>query len=78
LRERCFGPATITTTIATTHHTTARIHDCLTESAPENIGEKKLPEDGVVHGVHQHDDQHAPVGAVEHPVVDDDSGEHKY
>src|SRR5215207_818487 len=44
LRERCFGPATITTAIATTHHTTASNHDCLTESAPENIGEKKLPE----------------------------------
>ena len=44
LRERCLDPATITTTIATTHHTAASSHDCLTESAPENMGEKKLPE----------------------------------
>jgi hypothetical protein len=44
LRERSSGPARRITTIATTHHTTASNHDCLTESAPENIGEKKLPE----------------------------------
>ena len=29
---------------ATTHHTSASIHDCLTESDPVNRGEKKLPE----------------------------------
>jgi hypothetical protein len=44
LRERCSGPVATTTTIATAHHSTASSHDCLTESAPENIGEKKLPE----------------------------------
>src|SRR5918998_2420138 len=44
LRERCFGPATTTTATATAHHTAASSHDCLTESAPENIGEMKLSE----------------------------------
>jgi hypothetical protein len=32
------------TKIATTVHTRASIHDWRTESAPVNIGEKKLPE----------------------------------
>src|SRR5829696_6246230 len=44
VRDKCAGPAKMTTTIATAHHTAASIHDCLTESAPENMGEKKLPE----------------------------------
>jgi hypothetical protein len=44
LRERCSGPVATTTMIATAHHSTASSHDCLTESTPENIGEKKLPE----------------------------------
>src|SRR5918997_3207222 len=35
LRERCFGPAHMTTATATAHHTAASSHDCLTESAPE-------------------------------------------
>ncbi len=34
-RDRCAGPA---------QRTTASSQDCLTESAPENVGEKKLPE----------------------------------
>src|SRR5919112_425118 len=44
LRERCSGPVATTTTTATAHHNAASSHDSLTESAPENIGEKKLPE----------------------------------
>src|SRR5918998_1865965 len=45
LRERCFGPAHMTTATATAHHTAASSHDCLTESAPEKAsGEMKLPE----------------------------------
>src|SRR5215212_3423280 len=43
-RERCCGPYTTTTTIATAHHSAANSHACLTESTPENIGLKKLPE----------------------------------
>jgi hypothetical protein len=34
----------MTTATATAHHTAASSHDCLTESAPENIGEMKLIE----------------------------------
>src|SRR5918995_282665 len=44
LRERCCGPYTTTTTIATTHHSAAYSHANRTESAPENIGPMKLPE----------------------------------
>src|SRR5829696_1826229 len=44
VRDKCAGPAKMTTTIATTHHVAASIHDCLTESAPENMGEKNWPE----------------------------------
>src|ERR671910_361451 len=43
LRERCCGPYTTTTTIATAHHSAANNHASLTESAPENIGLMKLP-----------------------------------
>src|SRR5829696_1867339 len=45
LRERCFGPAHMTTATDNAHHTAASSHDCLTESAPEKAsGEMKLPE----------------------------------
>src|SRR5918994_735709 len=41
--KRCFGPATMITTIATTHHSPPRSHARFTESTPENIWETKLP-----------------------------------
>jgi SRSO17 transposase len=44
LRERVVGPATTITKTATTAQTKASNHDWRIESAPENIGEKKLPE----------------------------------
>ena len=44
LRDRCSGPVATTTTIATATQSAASSHDSLTESAPENIGPKKLPE----------------------------------
>src|SRR5829696_4559230 len=44
VRDKCAGPANMTTTIATAHHVAASIHDCLTESTPVNIGEKNWPE----------------------------------
>src|SRR5215213_8419386 len=34
--------------------------------------------DGVVHGVHQHEEQHAPVGIVEHPVEDDHKAQEEH
>src|SRR5215207_6364387 len=43
-RERCVGPAQMITAIAAQHHTPASSHDCRIESAPLNMGEKKLPD----------------------------------
>lgn len=34
----------MTTTIATVHHSATSSHPCLTQSAPENMAEKKPPE----------------------------------
>ena len=43
-RERFVGPEITITKTATTHQTKASSHASRTESAPVNIGEKKLPE----------------------------------
>ena len=44
LREKFVGPEITITRTATTHQTKASNHASRTESAPVNIGEKKLPD----------------------------------
>src|ERR671917_335017 len=61
------------------HHDRHRApHRCQQPRLPHRVGtgehgRKEVARDGVVHCVHHHDDQHAPVGVVEHPVKDDHS-----